>query len=170
MWSLKVSEPYGTEDNYLHSAVQRYKGFLHLFAKVGEKGIFLVPTYDIDLMWHTHQLDPVAYNRDILTLTAKLLPHDDTDNNRDEGAKLTTGFRDTRKLWEETFGSPYEKTGAMYRGPTPASVAQYNTKAPENVVFGNTYLKLREDQRQYLFERESVQVKLAISSYPLLFS
>lgn len=152
-----------TEDNYLHAAEQRYKGFLYLFAKAGGKGIFLVPTYDIDLMWHTHQLQPVAYNRDLLTLTGKLLPHDDTDDSRAEGAKLTTGFQDTKKLWEETFGSPYEKAGAMYLGPAPTSVAEYNNKplsVPGNVMFGNTYLKLREDQRQYLFERESVQVKV----------
>lgn len=105
----QVSQPYVTEDIYLHSAEQRYKGFLHLFAQSGGKGseTFLVPTYDIDLMWHTHQLDPEAYNRDLLLLSGRLLAHDDTDDNREEGGKLRTAFQDTKRLWEETFGSQY---------------------------------------------------------------
>jgi len=127
-----------------------------------------VPTYDIDLMWHTHQLDPVAYNRDLLVVAGRVLPHDDTDDNRDEGAKLRTGFQATKKLWEETFGSPYEKAGAMYGGPAPSSIAP-SPGLPENVMFGTTYLKLQEGQRKYLVERESVQVNYYPSHQVFVF-
>lgn len=100
----------------------RYKGFLHLIKKNRERSIkrFCVPTYDIDLIWHTHQLHPDSYCKDMSKTLGKVLEHDDMDQDRTKGKKLDTGFSGTTKQWEETFGSRYPKAGAMYRGTAPS--------------------------------------------------
>jgi hypothetical protein len=68
---------------FLEEALARYKGFLYLIKMNQEKGmqLFRVPTYDVDLMWHTHQLLPVTYHNDMLKLLGRVLEHDDTDTD-----------------------------------------------------------------------------------------
>ncbi|XP_076927584.1 glycine-rich domain-containing protein 1-like [Bidens hawaiensis] len=120
----QVSRPHVKSDLFLKAAVARYKGFLHLIRRNRERSLkrFCVPTYDIDLMWHTHQLHPASYCKDLTELIGKVLEHDDTDQNRAKGQKLDTGFSETTKQWEETFGSRYWRAGAMYRGTAPSPV------------------------------------------------
>ncbi|KAI3500232.1 hypothetical protein L1887_36050 [Cichorium endivia] len=120
----QVSRPHFKKDLFLEEAVERYKGFLHLIRRNRERSLkrFCVPTYDVDLIWHTHQLHPVSYCEDMVKLLGKILEHDDTDQNRSKGQKLDTGFSDTTKQWEETFGLRYWRAGAMYRGTAPSPV------------------------------------------------
>lgn len=109
-------------DLFLEGAVARYKGFLHLIKRNREKSIqrFCVPTYDVDLIWHTHQLHPVSYCKDLGEVLGKVLEHDDMDSDRGKGKKLDVGFSGTTKQWEETFGTRYWRAGAMYRGNAPS--------------------------------------------------
>ncbi|KAK1410357.1 hypothetical protein QVD17_36893 [Tagetes erecta] len=120
----QVLRPHMSTDHFLEASVARYKGFLHLIKRNKERSItcFCVPTYDIDLIWHTHQLHPASYCNDLMNLLGKILEHDDTDQNRGKGQKLDVGFSKTTKQWEELFGSRYWKAGAMYRGNTPSPV------------------------------------------------
>lgn len=110
------------DDVFLEGAVARYKGFLHLIKRNWEhsKRCFCVPTYDIDLIWHTHQLHPVSYCKDVMAALGKILEHDDTDSDRTRGKKLDTGFSRTTKQWEDMLGSRYCRAGAMYRGQAPS--------------------------------------------------
>lgn len=119
---FQVSRPHINSDLYLEGAVARYKGFLHLIRRNKERSIksFTVPTYDIDLIWHTHQLHPASYCKDLVDIMGKVLEHDDTDSDRTKGQKLDTGFSRTTKQWEETYGSRYWRAGAMYRGSSPS--------------------------------------------------
>ncbi|CAL5348940.1 unnamed protein product [Camellia sinensis] len=121
----QVSRASMNDDLFLEGALARYKGFLHLIKRNKEKKIthFCVPTYDIDLIWHSHQLHPVSYSKDLVAILGKVLEHDDTDSDRAEGKKLNVGFCETTKQWEETFGSRYWRAGAMYRGSTPSTLA-----------------------------------------------
>jgi hypothetical protein len=109
---------------FLEEALARYKGFLYLIKMNQEKGmqLFRVPTYDVDLMWHTHQLLPVTYHNDMLKLLGRVLEHDDTDADRSEGKKLDVGFTGTTEQFESNFGIRYWKAGAMYRGNLPSPV------------------------------------------------
>lgn len=109
-------------DSFLEEAVARYKGFLHMIKRNKERAInrFCVPTYDIDLIWHSHQLHPVSYCKDMVEILGKVLEHDDTDSDRTKGKKLDVGFSVTTKQWEETFGSRYWRAGTMYRGSAPS--------------------------------------------------
>lgn len=130
----QVSRPHTINDLFLEGAVARYKGFLHLIKRNRERLIkrFCVPTYDIDLMWHTHQLHSVSYSKDMNVLIGKVLEHDDMDSDRTKGKKLDVGFSSTTKQWEATFGTRYWKAGAMNRGSTPTPVTK--TPFPSNIA------------------------------------
>ncbi|CAK7347306.1 unnamed protein product [Dovyalis caffra] len=120
----QVSGPHMEDDTFLEEAVARYKGFLYLIKRNQERSIkhFSVPTYDVDLIWHSHQLHPVSYCKDLVAIIGRVLEHDDTDSDRSKGKKLDTGFSGTTEQWEETFGSRYWKAGAMHRGDAPSSL------------------------------------------------
>ncbi|XP_014758188.1 glycine-rich domain-containing protein 2 [Brachypodium distachyon] len=120
----QVGTPSMHDPRFLEEALARYKGFLYLIKVNQEKGtnLFRVPTYDVDLMWHTHQLHPVTYCNDMLNLLGRVLEHDDTDDDRAVGKKLDTGFSGTTEQFENSFGVRYWKVGAMYRGSLASPV------------------------------------------------
>ena len=45
--------------------------------------------YDIDIIWHTHQLHPIAYAKDMTSSLGYVMNHDDTDQDRNSGSKLS---------------------------------------------------------------------------------
>ncbi|KAL2348971.1 hypothetical protein Fmac_002971 [Flemingia macrophylla] len=140
----QVSRPHVNNDLFIKEAVARYKGFLYLIKRNKEKGIklFCVPTYDIDLVWHSHQLYPVSYCKDLNKALGKVLEHDDTDSDRTRGKKLDVGFSGTTKQWEVTFGTRYWKAGAMYRGSAPSPITDKpfsSSLTCKKVVSSNDY-------------------------------
>ncbi len=105
-------------DNYfMADALKRYAMYLYLKKQHPDK--FLVPCYDMDLVWHTHQVHPVEYQRDTAAILGFVLKHDDSVNDRSEGSKLNTSDDITRSLWRETFGLPFARPGSMFRGNPP---------------------------------------------------
>ena len=64
----------------------------------------LVPTLDIDLMWHTHQLWNYGYFKDCLESPCHTgIDHDDTvDEN-----KLDDGYEYTCKMYRKLFKQEY---------------------------------------------------------------
>ena len=109
------------DDVFLEEAVKKYKGFLHLTRK--NRNSFCVPTIDIDLIWHSHQLSPASYSKDMIVLLGTLLGHDDTDPDRTESGKVAVGFSSTTSLWEETFGIRYAKATTMNRDSVPSPLS-----------------------------------------------
>ena len=69
----QVSGPRYDEGYFLHDGVKRYENFLRLM----RSGEFLVPTYQIDLFWHTHMLDPLRYGAETRALAGRLVDHED---------------------------------------------------------------------------------------------
>jgi hypothetical protein len=67
-------------------AVTKYARFLQL-AKDNPKEM-VVPTLDVDLAWHTHQLSPKAYYHTTTRHLGKFLDHDDKVDEK----KLSTSF------------------------------------------------------------------------------
>lgn len=97
-------------DQYLKAAVARYKAFLHMTKTVKESNpeINGVPTRDIDLIWHTHQLNPLSYCQDLMASVGAILDHNDRDIGTSEGKKMAgVWFTRTQQLWEESFGNKY---------------------------------------------------------------
>ncbi|XP_078655975.1 uncharacterized protein LOC144902415 [Branchiostoma floridae x Branchiostoma belcheri] len=120
MFYYQVSLPHFRDDKFLQEAVLRYKMLLHL--KKTNPGKFLVPCYDMDLIWHAHQINPVIYKSDTEAILGKTFNHDDSVNDRSPGSKLNTSDDQTRTLWKTTFGKDFPLSGAMFRGPPPGDV------------------------------------------------
>ncbi|KAK3196513.1 hypothetical protein K4F52_000395 [Lecanicillium sp. MT-2017a] len=80
--------------------VDRYLKFLELLKK-GEKTV--VPTLDIDLCWHTHQLSPVEYQNYSISYLRQYLNHDDTiQADTREDARHSTAA-----AWAVEYGESY---------------------------------------------------------------
>ena len=113
----QVSLPHYKDRKYLDSGMIRYKKFLYLKQKLPDE--FIVPCYDIDLLWHTHQLNPWAYKKDMIKYIGNLFNHDDNVTDRSEGSKLYNADMQTREQWKKYFNEGLSMFGAMYRGSPP---------------------------------------------------
>ena len=61
----QVSQEKFQQDSFLKEGVENYFKFIMLMKRNKDRPRFLVPTYQIDLMWHTHILSSIkAYHRD----------------------------------------------------------------------------------------------------------
>jgi hypothetical protein len=89
----------------LTRAIARYSQFLTLIKT--NPGKMMVPTLDIDLAWHTHQLSPSQYYADTPKLAGRYLNHDD----KVVQDKLDTGFTTTRDQYRIRFGKEYRVCG-----------------------------------------------------------
>ena len=113
----QVSLPHHRDPKYLEVGLLRYKKFLCLKQQLPEE--FIVPCYDIDVIWHTHQLNPWAYKKDMMKYIGNLFNHDDNVTDRSEGSKLYNADMQTREHWKRVFNEGFSMFGAMYRGPPP---------------------------------------------------
>jgi Glycine-rich domain-containing protein-like len=90
----------------LSNATTRYHKFLLLMKReVGgeKKQIALVPTLDIDLCWHTHQLASVSYREWCVKHLGVAINHDDTVAKD----KLDSGLHETNAAWLSTYRESY---------------------------------------------------------------
>ncbi|CAG8282932.1 unnamed protein product [Penicillium salamii] len=78
----------------------RYIKFLQLMK---EYKCTFVPTLDIDLLWHTHQLSPLAYGKYCQTQVGRYVDHVDTICT----VTRSTGEDDTARLWAKRYGESY---------------------------------------------------------------
>ncbi|KAI0456358.1 hypothetical protein F5B21DRAFT_159247 [Xylaria acuta] len=69
-----------------------------------------VPTLDVDLAWHTHQLSPASYYEWMCSKTGRFIDHDDKiDEN-----KLSTSFEWTSKAYQDLYGEVYSECTCWY--------------------------------------------------------
>ncbi|ESO85179.1 hypothetical protein LOTGIDRAFT_167966 [Lottia gigantea] len=113
----QVSLPHFKDTKYLENSLMRYKKYLYL-KKVNPEA-FLVPCYDIDLIWHTHQLHPFIYRDETTKLLGKIFQHDDSVNERHPGSRLSKADAFTRTKWKSQYNENFANFGAMYRGDLP---------------------------------------------------
>lgn len=85
----------------LTRATTRYSQFLRLFKLY--PGTTLVPTLDIDLVWHTHQCSPAQYTAAAKEIAGRFIDHDD----KIVSMKLETGMQKTIDLYKTRFGGDY---------------------------------------------------------------
>ena len=69
-----------------------------------------VPTLDVDLAWHTHQLNPSAYYNLTTTVTGKFIDHDD----KIEETKLSNAFEWTCKTYQKMYKELYSDCTCWY--------------------------------------------------------
>ncbi|KAG8985449.1 hypothetical protein FRB94_004854 [Tulasnella sp. JGI-2019a] len=92
------------DHNTLTRCVVRYHAFLDLM--ITTPGNFVVPTLDIDLAWHTHQLLCTSY-RKLFDLMQMIPDHDDKITQE----TISTAYDQTAKAWEAKFSVPYSVCG-----------------------------------------------------------
>ena len=117
MFFYQVSLPHYKDAKFLRTAVTRYKKYL--FLKKNNMDLFLVPCYDFDLIWHSHQLHPLIYKQDTAAVLGQMFNHDDSVNDRSANSKLSRCDANTRDLWKKFFTEEFALCGAMFRGDPP---------------------------------------------------
>ncbi|CAL1535156.1 unnamed protein product, partial [Lymnaea stagnalis] len=157
-FGYQVSLPHYRDKKFLESSLVRYKKFLVL--KLEKPKMFIVPCYDIDLLWHTHQLYPLLYKEDTEKLFGKIFNHDDSVTDRNEGSKLFNADLATREAWKEVFNENFALFGAMYRGENPLGKL-YGMKTEEVTA-------LRTKSANLVFERVEIRSSPNIAGKPRL--
>uniref|UniRef100_A0A914CSV5 Uncharacterized protein n=1 Tax=Acrobeloides nanus TaxID=290746 RepID=A0A914CSV5_9BILA len=85
-----VSGQYEQQSSYdLKSAVHRQQTFIK---KISAKTMGLMPTLDMDLVWHTHQLHPRLYANDCLKMFGYIINHNDTVEKKTEKQRITQNW------------------------------------------------------------------------------
>ena len=90
----------------LQRSTTRYHKFLLLMNRKSNsknKKVALVPTLDIDLSWHTHQLEAVSYRKWCIEHLGVAVNHDDTVAKE----SLDQGLRETTQAWYNAYREPY---------------------------------------------------------------
>jgi hypothetical protein len=82
----------------------RYVKFMNLMRTQGN---MIVPTVDIDLFWHTHQLSSNRYEEWCIMNVGRAINHDDTV----DAPELTNGLEHTKQLWADTYREDYMAPG-----------------------------------------------------------
>jgi hypothetical protein len=124
----QVSQPCYSDPQFLHKAVIKYRRFLQLQMPTAKKGhMILVPTYQIDLVWHSHMLvSTTDYRTDCLAIRGEAFDHDDSIDDRTPGATLDTSLRETILLWRAKYYEEYMEEHGNYCGEP---LAEFNNPA-----------------------------------------
>ncbi|CAE6461890.1 unnamed protein product, partial [Rhizoctonia solani] len=103
MFGLGWTEPrtFDQDPTVLHRCLARYHAWLDVMSQLNRK--MLVPTLDIDLVWHTHQLKQQDYRTWTLEVLGQFIDHDD----KIEENKLSEAYEQTAKYWEVSAPPPY---------------------------------------------------------------
>jgi len=87
----------------LKRALDRYDKFVQLFKLYPDS--VLVPTLDIDIVWHTHQCSAFLYRDAMMKRVGKFINHDDKYGQ----ASLDTGLEKTEDFFQLQFGQRYSR-------------------------------------------------------------
>lgn len=122
----QVSLPHYRDRIYLETIHQRYKQFL--YAKGKTPDVFLEPSYDIDLFWHAHQLNPLVYKEDMMRIVGYFLNHGASIDHRTEDDKLIAD-KQSRETWHHLYNESMPIFGGMYRGNQPSGILHQGGQA-----------------------------------------
>ncbi|TFY63748.1 hypothetical protein EVJ58_g3067 [Rhodofomes roseus] len=101
----------GDEVVLIH-AITRYHAFLDFMT--GSPASFFVPTLDIDLVWHTHQMMAGRYSDDCKRYVGRYIDHDD----KVEENRIANAFDITCQAWQQRLKVPYTHCGCPLPGDT----------------------------------------------------
>ena len=116
VFNYNSSLPHFRDAKFLKKALKRYRIMLSI--KRDNSKAFVVPCYDNDLIWYTHQQYFEVYEKDTSKIFGSMLDHDDSTSDRSPGSELEKGSNETRQLWRKA-GLKFSVPGAMYRGEPP---------------------------------------------------
>lgn len=90
---------YYNDSPWFEPSIQKYVSFL----KLARKDTRIVPTFEIDLIWHTHMRYPLRYREVTLALCGFLLDHDDSIDTQ----TLKDAYQKTAARWKIIYNSEY---------------------------------------------------------------
>ncbi|KAI4121903.1 MAG: hypothetical protein LQ347_006705, partial [Umbilicaria vellea] len=103
--------------NWIHSPavtstmdrlITKYQRYIEIIALNPHQ--VAVPTLDLDLAWHTHQLSPKSYYNYTVSKTQKFIDHDDKiDENQ-----LSNAFEWTSKTYQKLYNELYSECTCWY--------------------------------------------------------
>lgn len=85
--------------------IRKYKNFLILRCLYPKKT--LVPTRDIDVVWHEHILHTKTYMKDCQEIFGKYLHHTPSSGSEKEIKLLEEAYINTSRLYRKHFGESY---------------------------------------------------------------
>ncbi|KAH6690175.1 hypothetical protein EV126DRAFT_483533 [Verticillium dahliae] len=97
-----------TAEQSLLKNVTKYERFFDIMA--ANPGEAAVPTLDVDLAWHTHQLSPKAYYEYSVSMTRNFVDH----NDKVDEEKLGVSFEWTSKTYEKKYNEVYAECRCWY--------------------------------------------------------
>ncbi|KAI5121926.1 hypothetical protein M0805_000255 [Coniferiporia weirii] len=148
----------------LSVACDKYNTFLELIAFPEVSG-GAVPSLDLDLVWHTHQLDGCSYKETIVALTGIYADH---ISCTEDPEFFVEADKETRRRWDDTFGSsvPLHATKPVFGTHTspvfrPANIVVEEavttvkgvnpTPIPVSLVIGPTAETVKLRRNHYFF-------------------
>ncbi|WQF78680.1 Putative Glycine-rich domain-containing protein [Colletotrichum destructivum] len=100
-----------TARNLMADLLKKYTRFVEIIAiAAATKDKVAVPTLDVDLAWHTHQLSPQSYFVFTLAKTSAFVDH----NDKVDEDRLSTAFEWTSKTYQEKYGEVYSQCKCWY--------------------------------------------------------
>lgn len=121
-WTRPGRFDYSKDSAPLVRCIARYHAFLDLMNQ--NSGLFLVPTLDIDLAWHTHQLKGEQYRLDTQYCLQRTPNHDDNV----DATSLSTAYDITAKAWKARFGVPYSVCGCIPDRDSESRMSRFASK------------------------------------------
>ncbi|KAL9635830.1 MAG: hypothetical protein Q9164_003223, partial [Protoblastenia rupestris] len=88
--------------------IRKYRRYMDIICAYPRQ--VAVPTLDVDLAWHTHQLSPPAYFNYTVSLTSKFIDHDD----KIAETRLSTAFEWTSKTYQKMYKELYSECTCWY--------------------------------------------------------
>ena len=107
--------------------IQKYTRYIDIIATHPNQTA--VPTLDVDLAWHTHQLSPPYYYNYTVAKTARFIDHDD----KIEETALSTAFEWTSKTYQKTYDELYSECTCWYC----EAIRESHTSSLKRVLGGN---------------------------------
>ncbi|KAK4182675.1 hypothetical protein QBC35DRAFT_147343 [Podospora australis] len=95
-------------EDTVNRCIKKYLRFFNIMA--ANPGQVTVPTLDVDLAWHTHQLSPSSYFAYSWSKTGKFVDHDD----KIPEDTLSLQFEWTSKVYQELYGEVYSECTCWY--------------------------------------------------------
>lgn len=115
--------------------ITKYQRFVVLMRHHPDKTC--VPTLDIDLAWHTHQLSPSAYYKYTTEKTGKFIDHDDKMDEE----KLASSFEWTTKTYQDWYREVYSECTCWYC----ETIRSSNTNTISRILGVSTQDKVAHD-------------------------
>ena len=115
--------------------IQKYTRYIDIIASNPNQTA--VPTLDVDLAWHTHQLSPPYYYAYTVAKTARFIDHDD----KIEETVLSRAFEWTSKTYQKTYNELYSECTCWYC----EAIRESHTSSLKRVLGGNNTIESQLD-------------------------